>query len=72
MSRYNTTLQIAINHWPTKTDHQDPMVRKFAEIADLAGIEEQDIEEFCAQLSDFQDAAFRRGIEATFRNSNDN
>jgi hypothetical protein len=64
MSRFNTTLQIIINHWPTKTDVQDPMVHKFAEIATMAGIEEQDIEEFCDHLSNFQDAAFQRGIEA--------
>jgi len=64
MSRYNTTLQIAINHWPTKTDVQDPLVRKFAEIATMAGIDEQDIEEFCDHLSNFQDAAFQRGVDA--------
>lgn len=65
MSRFNTTLQITIKHWPTKTDDQDPMVRKFAEIAALAGAEEQDIAEFCGQLSDYRDSAFQRGIEAT-------
>ena len=64
MSRFDTTLQIVIKHWPTKTDDQDPIVRKFAEIAALAGAEEQDIAEFCEQLSDFQDAAFQRGIDA--------
>jgi hypothetical protein len=64
MSRFTTTLDITVNHWPTKTNDQDPMVRKFAEIAALAGIEEQDIAEFCEQLSNFQDAAFQRGVEA--------
>ncbi len=64
MSRFNTTLQITINHWPTKTDVQDPMVHKFAEIATMAGIDEQDIEEFCDHLSNFQDAAFQRGVDA--------
>jgi hypothetical protein len=64
MSRLTTTLDITVNHWPTKTNDQDPMVRKFAEIATMAGIDEQDIEEFCAHLSNFQDAAFQRGVDA--------
>jgi hypothetical protein len=64
MSRFTTTLDITVNHWPTKTNDQDPMVRKFAEIATIAGIEEQDIAEFCEQLSNFQDTAFQRGVEA--------
>jgi hypothetical protein len=64
MSRFTTTLDITVNHWPTKTNDQDPMVRKFAEIATIAGIEEQDIAEFCQQLSNFQDTAFQRGVEA--------
>lgn len=37
------------------------MVRKFAEIASLASLEEQDIEKFCDQLSDELDNSFRRG-----------
>jgi len=65
MNRFDTTLQIVINHWPHKTTTSDPMVRKFATIANEAGIEENEIEEFCEQLSGFSDRAFQRGIDAT-------
>jgi hypothetical protein len=64
MSRFSNTIEIVIKHWPHKTDDNDPMVRKVADICSLAGAEEQDIAEFCEMLSDFSDLAFQRGIDA--------
>lgn len=64
MSQFSKALELTIKHWPSAVDETDPLLRKFAEIAALAGAEEQDIEEFCSLLSDFSDEAFQRGIDA--------
>ncbi len=50
MDNYSNTLQLVLKYWPTKTNENDPLVRKFAEIATLASLEEQDIAEFCELL----------------------
>ena len=60
----NFHLSIILKHWPIKTDGNNPMVRKFAEIASFASLEEQDIQEFCDQLSDELDNSFRRGQDS--------
>jgi len=61
MSNFQKHLELTLKHWPIKTEENNPMVRKFAEIASLASLEEQDIQEFCDQLSDELDNSFRRG-----------
>lgn len=67
VSKFSKELDLAVKHWPLKTTAEDPAVRKFAEIAALAGLEERDIAEFCDMISEIQDEAFHRGILATKR-----
>lgn len=65
MSEFSKTLDLVIKHWPhAGSSESDPLVRKIAEIAALAGAEEQDIAELCELISDFSDEAFHRGIDA--------
>jgi hypothetical protein len=65
MSEFLKTLDLVIKHWPhAGASESDPLVRKIAEIAALAGAEEQDIAELCELISDFSDEAFVRGIDA--------
>lgn len=48
-------------HWPPDQEISNQLVTKVAEIASLAGLEEQDIAELCASLAEFQDTAWIKG-----------
>lgn len=53
MNKFSKTQDLVLKHWPAKRGQDDPLVRKFTEIAELSSLEEQDIAEFCEALAGF-------------------
>jgi hypothetical protein len=59
-------LELVKKHFPIRFSEKEPnrLALKFAEIAKLADLEDQDIAEFCEALSDEFDSQFRNGQDS--------
>ena len=64
MNNFQKHLERVKKHWPRVVNGEDRLVRRLAEMSALAGLEEQDIAEFCDLLSDEFDKSFQSGIRA--------
>lgn len=62
MSKFNETIKLLKRHYPKNINGDEPIIINLANMISMSGIDEEQVIEFCDQLSDEFDNSFERGI----------